>query len=151
MLKRRALAAFPIGRGEHTSTIIFATMIVVLLLATGTALDYARLVNMRKGIEQAVDSASRAGMDALSGGNLMNGEIKTIALSHFDKDAMIVRHVGTIDGPLVRINRERGTVMVEATGTVAMTTSRLFGVKEIAVPVIATASGAPTAPLETTK
>lgn len=144
MLKRRAAAVLPFERYErYSATLIFISMIVALVLAAGAALDYARVANMREGIQGAVVAASEAGVGAVSDATLGDGQIETIALSHFDKDVTFARHVGTIDPPTVRIDREAHTVTVDAKGTVAMTVSRLFGVREIEVPVTATSSWAP--------
>lgn len=144
MLKRRTAAVLPFDRGEQYSAIvIFVSMIVALVLAAGAALDYARVANMREGVEAAVRAASEAGAGAVRDGTLGDVQIETMALSHFDKDVTFARHVGTIDPPTIRIDREAHTVTVGAKGTVAMTVSRLFGVSEIEVPANATTSWAP--------
>lgn len=144
MLRRRTAAVLDFEHDErHSTIIIFVTMIVALLLAAGAALDYARVINMREGIEVAVRSASKAGMEALSDATLRDEDVKTIVMSHFDKSVAFARHVGTIETPTVRINRAAGWVRVDAKGTVAMTVSRLCGINEISVPVTSTASWAP--------
>lgn len=144
MLKRRTAAALPFERDErYSATFIFLLMIVALVLAAGAALDYARVVNMREGIQGAVRAASAAGVGAVRDATLSNLQIETIALSHFDKDVTFARHVGTIDPPIVKVDRQAHTVTVDAKGTVAMTVSRLFGVGEIEVPATATSSWAP--------
>lgn len=141
MLKRRMAAVLPFERDERYSVMaIFATMIVALLLAAGAALDYARVANMREGIEWAVQSASKASMNAMHSAALTDAEIETIALSHFDKGVAFARHVGTIELPTVSIDRAAETVKVDAKGTVAMTVSRLFGVNEVSVPASSTSS-----------
>ncbi|MBS0249749.1 MAG: hypothetical protein JSR78_01655 [Proteobacteria bacterium] len=114
-----------------------------MVLAAGAALDYARVANMREGIQGAVSAASEAGVGAVRDATLGDVQIETIALSHFDKDVAFARHVGTIDPPIVKVDRQAHTVTVGAKGTVAMTVSRLFGVNEIEVPATATSSWAP--------
>ncbi|HML27437.1 MAG TPA: hypothetical protein PKE16_01100 [Hyphomicrobium sp.] len=141
MRKRRMAVVLPFERDERYSVMaIFATMIVALLLAAGAALDYARVANMREGIEWAVRSASQASMDAMHNATLTDAEIETIALSHFDKGVAFARHVGTIELPAVSIDRAAETVKVDAKGTVAMTVSRLFGLNEVTVPASSTSS-----------
>ena len=98
---------------------------------------------MREGIEAAVTSASAAGTNAMHDASLRDVEIKTIVLSHFDKDVAFARHVGTIDPPSIRIDHAAQLVTVAAKGIVAMTISRLFGVNEISVPATATTDRAP--------
>jgi hypothetical protein len=144
MGKRSRAADFAFESDEHhPTTVIFVTMIVALLLTTAAALDYARVANMREGIERAVKSASDAGVSALHGGDLPDSEIKTIVLTHFDKDAATARHVGTIDAPFVGVDRAEASVTVAAKGVVPMTISRLFGFKDVSVPASATTIGAP--------
>ncbi|MFA5957576.1 hypothetical protein [Hyphomicrobium sp.] len=144
MLRRRTAGVLPFERGEqHSVFVVFLMMIVVLLLAAGAAVDYARVANMREGIETAVRSASEAGMKAMREGARSDAEIRAIAVSHFDKDVTFARQVGTVDTPYVGIDRAASSVVVEARGTVEMTVSRLCGINEIAVPAASTTSWAP--------
>jgi hypothetical protein len=144
MLKRRTQAFLFFERDErHSNSALFILMIVTLLLAAGAALDYARVANMREGIETAVKSASEAGTNALQDVTLGDGAIKTAALSHFDKGAAVARHVGTIGTPFILIDRTTATVRVDAKGTVAMTVGRLIGIDEVEVPATSTATWAP--------
>jgi hypothetical protein len=143
MLKRWTTAALPFERDEHHSVIlIFATMIAALLLAAGAALDYARVSNMREGVDGAVEAASKAAANAMHSAMLTDERIREIALSHFDKGVAFARHVGTIETPAISIDRTTEAVTVDAKGTVAMTVSRLFGVNEIEVPAASTATWA---------
>lgn len=149
MLKRRRAPAFSFesysfGRYErHSNSTLFILMIVAFLLATGVALDCVRVANMREGIETAVKSASDAGTYAMRDRVLGDEAIKTVALSHFDKRAASARHVGTIDTPSIRIDRDAATVRVDAKGTVAMTVGRLIGIDEVAVPATSTGTLTP--------
>ncbi len=150
MFKRRSAAALSFGRNEHHSVIIiFVMMSAAMLLVTGAILDYARVSNMRLGLDAAVKAASDAGVDALADASLSDDEIKQSVLSHFEKGMAFARQVGTIDEPTVSIDRVAKMVTVGATGTVSMTTSRLGGLDEVAVPATSTAveaSGGSTAP-----
>jgi hypothetical protein len=143
MFGRRSTTAFSFERDEHASVIvIFLMMSAALLLAAGTALDYARVSNMREGIQAAVRSASEAAAKALRRTSLSDDEVKAVALSHFEKGVVFARQVGTIDAPTVSIDRSADTVTVGGKGTVSMTVSRLRGVEDIAVPATSTAGQA---------
>lgn len=124
---------------------IFVIMSAVLFLATGAALDYARLTNMRGGIELAVNSAATAAASMLKGGQAQDAEIEAVALSHFGKASAFARQVGTIDVPTISIDRATRSVTVDTRGTVMMTVSRLGGIDEVVVPASSTASWAPPA------
>ncbi|MFT3732830.1 MAG: hypothetical protein QM780_15650 [Hyphomicrobium sp.] len=144
MLMRRIAGVLPFDRNErHSSLIIFLAMIVALLFATGAALDYARVVNMREGIALAVNAASAAGLEAMDDTALTDEGIKAIVLSHFDKVATLARHVGTVASPSISIDRQAGAITVDAKGSVAMVISSWCGVRQVAVPATSTASRAP--------
>ncbi len=148
MLKRRSAAALSFGNDErHSVVIIFVLMSAVVLLAAGATLDYARVSNMRQGIEAAVGAASGAGVNALADTSLSDDEVKAAAVSHFEKSMALARQVGTIDAPTVSIDRGAKKVTVVATGIVSMTVSRLRGIDEVTVPATSTAFGATQSPI----
>jgi hypothetical protein len=118
-------------------------MSAALFLATGAALDYARVVSMRDGIEQGVKSASKAAALVLGRGQVSDDEIKAVILSHFEKDGAVAHQVGTIDPPTVSIDRSARSVTVDSKGKVMMTVSRLGGVNEVTVPATFTTRWAP--------
>jgi hypothetical protein len=117
-------------------------MSLALLLTAGAALDYARVSNMREGIEAAVKSASAAAASALRNPSLADQEVRAVALSQFEKGVVFARQVGTIATPSVSIDRDAETVTVGGKGTVSMTVSRLGGIDDIAVPATSTAGPA---------
>lgn len=144
MLGRQKTGFHPLVRkGRRSGTWIFVTMSVALFFATGAALDYARVVSMRDGIEQGVKSASEAAASVLRRGQVSDNEIRAVILSHFEKDGAIAHQVGTIEPPTVSINRMARSVTVDTRGTVLMTISRLGGVNEVIVPATFTTSWAP--------
>jgi Flp pilus assembly protein TadG len=144
MFRRRTMGTLPFEReGRHSVKAIFVMMSVALFLAAGAALDYARVVNMREGIESGVRSASEAAARVLRRGDVSDGEITAVILSHFDKDGAFARQVGTIEMPTVSIDRALQSVTVDTKGTVMMTVSRLGGVNEVTVPATSTSSWAP--------
>ena len=144
MLRRRTASALHFERNEHNSAIaIFLAMIVALLLAAGAAVDYARVANMREGIEAAVQAASNAAVRAMHKSDLGDQEVRSIAMSHFEKSIAFARHVGTIERPTIKIDRSAGSATVDAKGIVAMTVSRLCGINDISVPATSTAVWAP--------
>jgi len=143
MFKRWPAGILSFERDErHSSSVLFISMILSLLLAAGAALDYARVANMRDVIDTAVQSASEAGAKALQDGTLGDEAVKTVVLSHFDKKAAVARHVGTIDPPAIRVDRATASVRVDATGVVAMTVGRLIGMDEVAVPATSAVNSA---------
>jgi hypothetical protein len=143
MFRRRTAGALSFHRDEHhSSVIIFVTMSVAWLSTAGAALDYARVTNMREGLSAGVAAASTAGLDALRDTTLSNDAIEAIALSHFDQRVSFARQVGTVELPSVTVDRNVGSVTVEAKGTVAMTVSRIFGLREVSVPAEQTATWA---------
>ncbi len=144
MPKRRTLAVLPFARDERYSAIVlFVAMTAALVLAAGAAVDYARVANMRDGIELGVRSASEVALGALGNRRLSDDQIRTIGVSQFDKSTVFARQVGTIGTPTVIIDRDARSVAVQAEGTVAMTASRLGGINEISVPAAYTATTAP--------
>ncbi|RUP00057.1 hypothetical protein [Hyphomicrobium sp.] len=144
MLKRRTLTQAPFWCDERFSaTGIFVAMTIALLLAAGAAVDFARVVNMREGLDQGVRSASEVALRALDDRRLSDDQIRTLGLSQFDKSSVFARQVGTIETPAIVIDRTVPSVTVTAKGVVAMTVSRLSGVSEISVPATYTAGTAP--------
>jgi Flp pilus assembly protein TadG len=129
---------------RYPAIIIFGLMCVALLLAAGAAVDYARVTNMRESLEVAVKSASLAAERAVQDG-LSDDEVKAVTMTYFDTTAAPARRVGTIGTPTVSIDRRAQFIMVDASGTVAMTVSRLGGIDEVAVPVTSTINLAPKA------
>lgn len=130
-------------RGRLSSQVIFMIMSAVLFLATGAALDYARLTSMRGGIELAVKAAAAAAASKLRGGQAPDAEIEAVALSHFGKGSAFARQVGTIEAPTISVDRAAQSVTVGTRGTVMMTVSRFGGIDEVVVPASSTASWAP--------
>lgn len=147
MFGRRGAGAWYFGRDErHSTGIIFGLMSLALLLAAGAAVDYARVVNMREGLEAAIDAASLAAGQAIRDGKLSDDNVKAIALSRFDKDVASARLVGTIEAASVEVDHTTKTITVGAKGTVAMTVSRLGGITEVTVPATSTVSFSPGTP-----
>lgn len=130
-------------QGRLSSAVIFTTMSVVLFLATGAALDYARLTSMRGGIDLAVKSAAAAAAEKLRSGQAADDEIEAVALSQFDKTSAFARQVGTIEAPTISIDRAAQSVTVGTSGTVMMTVSRFRGIDKVVVPASSIASWAP--------
>ena len=144
MLKRRISVALPFERHErYSATAIFVMMTAALLLAAGAAVDYARVANMREGIDAAVAAAADAAAAAMYSDALSDDQVKTLAMSQFDKAVTFARHVGTIEELDIGIDRVSRSVTVDAKGTVAMTVSRLAGVNDVTVPASATAAWTP--------
>jgi Flp pilus assembly protein TadG len=145
MQNRRMPAAVPFVRDEPNSAIVmFVLMTVALLLAAGAAVDYARVANMRDGLELGVRRASKAALEALGNRYLSDDQIRTIGVSQFDKSTTFARQTGTIGTPKVIIDRDDQSIAVQAEGTVAMTASRLGGINEVSVPATYTAVTVPT-------
>jgi hypothetical protein len=144
MSKRRTLAVLPYAREDQFSAVvIFVAMTLALLLAAGAAVDYARVANMRDGIELGVRSASEAALGALGNRRLSDDQIRAIGLSQFDKSTVFARQVGTIGTPTLVIDRDTRSVAVRAEGIVAMTASRLGGINDVLVPAAYTFTTAP--------
>ncbi len=147
MFGRRGMRASHFGDGEPQSVgIIFGLMSLAFLLAAGAAVDYARVADMREGLEAATNSASDAAGQAIRDGKLSDDEVAAIATSHFDKTVASARHVGTIETPIVKVDYTTRTITVGARGIVAMTVSRLGGISEVTVPAIATVGFPPGTP-----
>jgi Flp pilus assembly protein TadG len=147
MFGRRAAGASYFARDERDSTsAIFGLMTLALLVAAGAAIDYARVANMREGLEAAVNSASLAAGQAMRDGELSDDEVKAIAISRFDKDVASARHVGTVEAPSVIFDHTNKTLTLDAKGTVAMTVSRLGGINQVTVPAKSTVSFSPGTP-----
>ncbi|MBS0235078.1 MAG: hypothetical protein JSR99_16545 [Proteobacteria bacterium] len=144
MYEERVAGSRPLVRTRRRSgTGLFVMMSVALFLTTGAALDYARVVSMREGIEFGVKSAAQAAALVLRGGQVPDDEITSVVMSHFDKDGAFARHVGTIEAPNVIIDHAARAVTVDAKGTVMMTVSRLIGLNDVTVPATFTTNWAP--------
>ena len=117
-----------------TASVVFGVMSAALLLVGGVAIDYARVVDMRNRLTNAVDSASLEAVRAMRDG-LSDNQIETRAQFSFETDAASARNLGRVETPLITVDRARGTVTIQVTGKVATTVSRVAGFDEIPVPV----------------
>lgn len=151
MFGRRGAGALYFGLNEGQSVgVIFGLMSLALLLAAGAAVDYARVANMREGLEAAINSASLAAGQAIRDSKLSDDEVAAVATSRFDKAAASARRVGTIEAPSIKVDHTTNTITVGARGTVAMTVSRLGGITEVTVPAAATIGFPPGTPASRT-
>ncbi|HEY8194440.1 MAG TPA: pilus assembly protein TadG-related protein [Hyphomicrobium sp.] len=136
MFERRSAELLRCYREDHrTAPAVLGLMSVALLLIGGVAIDYARVVDMRSRLTNAVESASLEAAQALRDG-FPNNQIETRTLSSFETDAASARKLGTIETPSIIVDRARGTITIQVTGKVATTVSRIAGFHEIPVPVI---------------
>jgi Flp pilus assembly protein TadG len=125
---------------EGAVAITFALASITLFLIIGVGVDYGRMVDMRQRISSAVDAASLAAGRAMLDGKLSNSEIADLAAAYFKNNAHSAQKMGTIGKPKIRIDRNSGTVQIDVTSTLAMTVSRVGGIKTLTIPVTSTAT-----------
>jgi Flp pilus assembly protein TadG len=80
---------------DGNAAIIFALSLIVILVAAGGAVDYARAYNAHKALQASIDSSVLAGAGA--------GYSATAALAVFDAQHDILQHIsfeGTIGVPV---------------------------------------------------
>lgn len=126
-----------LGDERGSVAILFTLMLVVLMVAAGVAVDYARLLHARMGLASAADAAALAAGRALGEGVRSDGEIRELAESFFRANLGSADTFGDLSAFSVAIDRDAATVQVDATATVPMTLTRMAGVESVDVPVVA--------------
>ncbi|MGH6990382.1 MAG: TadE/TadG family type IV pilus assembly protein, partial [Stellaceae bacterium] len=110
---------------------MFALLLGPIVLATGAAVDYARLEQFKTSLQSAVDAAALAGAAVYTSGS-DNGNAISVAENYITAgEANLPGHVGTVTPAITATNITGGanpgyTVTVEATGTIAATFMRLL-------------------------
>lgn len=127
--------------------VLFAVMMIPLILATGAAVDFARVEILKTSLQSVVDGAALAGASALS---LPNGTTSagTVATDYFNKGMSSLATTATVGSPTVTIPSST-KVTVTATATLQYSFMNLVG-RGLSVPITATAQG-PAYQLQVTK
>lgn len=120
--------------------VLFAVMMIPLLLATGAAVDFARVEITRTSLQSVVDGAALAGASAL---NLANGSTNAsaVATDYFTKGVASLATTATVSGPTVSIPSSI-EVTVSATATLQYSFMSLIG-RSLTIPITASAEGPP--------
>lgn len=126
---------------EHGAVIlIFGLAMFGFLMAGGMALDATRAVYMKGRVSSAADAAVLAAGKALLDGRLTEDDVKETAkqffLANLQSSDRSVRF-GQVPDPEITVDRETGTIRVEAVATVPMTLSRIAGIESFTIPVTA--------------
>ncbi|WP_419728280.1 TadE/TadG family type IV pilus assembly protein [Lichenicola sp.] len=120
--------------------VLFAVMIIPLILATGTAVDFARLEILKTSLQSVVDGAALAGASAL---NLSNGSSSaiTVATDYYTKGVASLATTATVGAPTVTVPSSI-EVTVSTTATLQYSFMGLIG-SGLSVPITASAEGPP--------
>jgi Putative Flp pilus-assembly TadE/G-like len=108
--------------------VMYALLAVPVLMATGAAVDYARLEQFKTQLQQVVDSAALAGAADYSNAASVAQNYLTV------ENALLPGHIGTITSNVAASNN---SVTVNATGSLATTFMRLIAPS---IPVSASAT-----------
>lgn len=124
---------------EHGSVMmIFSLVFLVIMLATGAAIDTSRLYHVRASLSSAVDAAALVAGRGLLDGRLSEDEIRQRAKDYFNSNLALegqATSLSEIADPVITIDRQTGSVSVNAQATVKTTIMRLAGVSQVVVPV----------------
>lgn len=137
---------FAAARGGGVA-VLFALMLIPLILATGVAVDFARIEILKTALQSVVDGAALAGASALS---LSTGSTSavTVATDYFNKGVAALATTATIGTPTVTVpSTIEVTVTVTATLPYSFTSLISSG---LSVPITASAEG-PAYQLQVTK
>ncbi len=115
--------------------VMFGLMTFVLFFMGALAVDYTRVIDMRTRIVSSVDSASLAAGRALLDGQLSDAEIVEMASTYFNENVKNAKAMGTVGAPVIKIDRENGTVDIDVNSNVNMTLARVGGYEKIDIPV----------------
>jgi Flp pilus assembly protein TadG len=119
--------------------IVFGLTLTATLFLAGMALDYSRITNVRERVVAAVDSASLAAGRAMLDGKLNDGEIQQLAITYINENVKPAKKSAAIGAPVVKIDRQKGSVDIDVATEVNMTLSRIGGFSKISVPVTSSA------------
>lgn len=119
--------------------ILFGLASIAILLFSGLAVDYSRIVDFKGGISRAVDAASLAAGRALLEGKLTDSEIEDLARQFVMANTNTPSRQSRLGEPKIRIDRESGEVDILVDAELNMTIGRLAGIDHMAVPVRSTA------------
>lgn len=120
---------------EGTAGVLFALLCVAVFFLAGMAIDYGRILDVRNKLTAAVDAAALAAGRAMLDGQMSDNEIVRLAQTYFTENTRKISKAGTIGVPTIAVDRERGSVNISALATVAMTLTRLGGIRNVNVPV----------------
>ena len=141
MSKRWQHTSQGFGTNEEGSVaLLFGLMSFVLFVTGALAVDYSRVIDMRSGVASAVDAASLAAGRAMLDGKLDDGEIIALATKYFNEDVKVVKPLGTVGQPDIRLDREAGTVDIDVASSVKMTLARVAGFQTMKIPVLSAAT-----------
>lgn len=130
------LAGF--GSNERgTVAMIFGLMLMVIMSVTGLAIDYARVLTVRRAMMEAVDAAGLAAGRALTDGTISKAQADAMALAYFNENGKSLKKLLPIlPTPVVAIDVANSTVTVTASADVPMTFMAVAGFKKITVPTV---------------
>ncbi|MEO1205160.1 MAG: pilus assembly protein [Pseudomonadota bacterium] len=115
---------------------VFALSFMTFAIAAGMGMDYGRISHIKSRLILATDAAALTAGRALLDGRLADNEIETLALNSFEANiiegGIVSETVGT---PSVSVDRDTGTVRIDASATVPMTLMKLAGINEATIPV----------------
>ena len=118
---------------------MFGLVATAVIFLAGMAVDYARIVNIKDRVAQAVDAASLAAGRALLDGKLTDTEIQAMATTYFNENVKSAKGGAVIGAPSIRIDRNKGSVDIDVATKVNMTLARVGGFKTMDVPVTSSA------------
>ncbi|NPD69192.1 hypothetical protein HN018_02210 [Lichenicola cladoniae] len=118
--------------------VMFAVMMIPMILATGAAVDFARLEILKTSLQSVVDGAALAGASALSLPTGSSSAI-TVATAYYNKGVASLATTATVSSPTVTIPSTI-QVTVVASATLQYSFMNLVG-SGLSVPITASAKG----------
>jgi Flp pilus assembly protein TadG len=116
--------------------IIFGLSFIALMMIIGVAIDMGRITHMKNMLINATDSAALAAGAALLDGRLNDDEIEQLAKEYFTANVNAAGQLfGTVEPMDVTVNRASGEVIIDVSGTVPMTITKIAGFGDINVPI----------------
>lgn len=137
---RRFLTAKPVRDDRGSVAMMFGLMTTVLVMFSGLALDYGRIVDLRGRMVDAADSATLAAGKAMLAGELSDTEIIELARTFFVQNLGPLSEATTLGDPDIRINRTTGDVAISVVANLGMTLARVAGYKSMQVPITSEAN-----------
>ncbi len=112
--------------------ILFGICVIVFMMLIGVAVDTGRAYYASSKTLAALDTAALATAKAMKEEGLSDSELQLIAEQYFQANSHEAAHKGVDFGELkVTVDRDKGSVNVEITGSVEASFARIMNVKEI--------------------
>jgi Flp pilus assembly protein TadG len=130
----------PLNRDERGNVVmIFAIAMIPILMVVGFAIDSSRQVTAKRHLQSSIDAAALVGARSLEDASFTDAEVKTAALESYQANLISTHADQVCQTPDITIDRDAGTVKVDADCTIPTLFGDAFWAPEMAVANSATA------------